>query len=182
MTDTTPPPCAGVNVGQCMAENSMCRAPACTRPVPGEGRDTQRADHYQHLYEQASEGKCGYSGLTIGACKASICDCFQFPWVQPAPEEHPDPAPPVADDGRCTCTTVCESETDDGCRYCRTADPELPCPNLDGPVADDGLRERVEALRTEMVGLQAAGAPLVARSWVIHKIDAALDATTEEGQ
>lgn len=47
---------------------------------------------------------------------------------------------------------------------------------------DDGLRERVLALRTEMVGLQAAGAPLVARSWVVHKIDAVLDATTEEGQ
>ena len=49
----------------------------------------QRADHYQYLYEQASEGKCGYSGLTFGACKASICDCFEFPWVKPAPEEHP---------------------------------------------------------------------------------------------
>lgn len=49
----------------------------------------QRADHYQYLYQQASEGKCGYSGLTIGACKASICDCFEFPWVKPAPKEHP---------------------------------------------------------------------------------------------
>jgi hypothetical protein len=59
-----------------------------TSPAPTEDHQ-QRADHYQYLYEQASEGKCGHSGLMLGACKASICDCFEFPWVQPAPEQHP---------------------------------------------------------------------------------------------
>ena len=44
--------------------------------------DKQRADHYQHLYEQASEGRCGYSGMTLPECKGSICDCFEFPWVK----------------------------------------------------------------------------------------------------
>lgn len=62
-----------------------------SEPV-AEPSHQQRADHFQHLYEQASEGRCGHSGLTIGACKASICDCFEFPWVDPAPEEHPDRA------------------------------------------------------------------------------------------
>lgn len=37
------------------------------------------------------------------------------------------------DELACTCSVACESETDDGCRYCRTVDPELPCPNLDTP-------------------------------------------------
>lgn len=60
---------------------------------PQQREDKQRADHFEHLYSEASEGRCGHSGLTIGACKASICDCFEFPWVQPAPDEHPDPAP-----------------------------------------------------------------------------------------
>lgn len=68
-----------------------------SEPV-AEPSHQQRADHFQHLYEQASEGRCGPSGLTIGACKASICDCFEFPWVKPAPDEHPDPAPPSSSD------------------------------------------------------------------------------------
>lgn len=44
--------------------------------------------------------------------------------------EHLTP-PPAAS---CVCHGVCEAETPHGCRYCRTADPELPCPNIDGGV------------------------------------------------
>lgn len=80
------------------AMDTARRALLADAPEPDtRGEAGQRADHYQYLYEQASEGKCGYSGLTLGACKASICDCFEFPWVKPAPEEHPDPAPAVAE-------------------------------------------------------------------------------------
>lgn len=51
------------------------------------GGPRQEAQYYRHLYEQASEGKCGHSGLTIGACKSSICDCFEFSWVKASPDE-----------------------------------------------------------------------------------------------
>lgn len=50
--------------------------------------DAQRADHFQYLYEQASEGKCGASGLSLKECKASICDCFDFTWVKPEEPVH----------------------------------------------------------------------------------------------
>lgn len=54
-------------------------------------RDAQRADHFEHLYNAASEGNCGHSGMPLAVCKASICDCFDFPWVKPdqaAADEH----------------------------------------------------------------------------------------------
>lgn len=33
----------------------------------------------------------------------------------------------------CTCVGECEWGTTDGCYYCRHANPDLPCPNLDQP-------------------------------------------------
>jgi len=38
------------------------------------------------------------------------------------------------------------------------------------------LRSGVERVRAEMVGMTAAGAPLVGRTWVIHRLDTLLDA------
>jgi hypothetical protein len=63
---------AGVSVGTFMRDAALAAQ---------EGDDRQRADHYQHLYEQASEGRCGHSGKTLADCKRTICDCFEFPWV-----------------------------------------------------------------------------------------------------
>lgn len=102
------------------------------------GDDKQRADHFQYLYEQASEGKCGASGLTIGACKATICDCFQFPWVK-----APDNA------GRYTeAPSGVKGDMAYRCRDCgvlvaNRRDHDLTAHDDN---AGDGLREAVEAL------------------------------------
>lgn len=46
--------------------------------------DSQRADHFEHLYGEAAAGRCGYSGMTFAECKGSdICDCFAFEFLRP---------------------------------------------------------------------------------------------------
>ncbi len=46
--------------------------------------ERQRAEHFQRLYEEASRGFCGPSGMTLRRCKATdLCDCFDFPWLEP---------------------------------------------------------------------------------------------------
>lgn len=130
----------------------------------------QRADHYEHLYQQASEGKCGPSGLTIGACKASICDCFEFPWVKPAPDEHPDPAPTAAagDEGlrahvesatgsmRSAVEVGPDCYTEEGwhalCVRLLAALDATPAPTEDPAPSQDTLRAAVEALRFDTAG------------------------------
>lgn len=62
---------------------SLLARAAAEHPHP----DTQRADHYQHLYEQAAAGNCGYSGMAIAECKRNACDCSDFGETQ-APPTH----------------------------------------------------------------------------------------------
>lgn len=71
-----------------------------------EEEQRQRAEHFQHMYEQASEGKCGFSGMTLADCKRSICDCFEFPWVK-----HAVPVL-IEDDGHTTKLTVGDGTED----------------------------------------------------------------------
>lgn len=52
--------------------------------------DTQRADHFEHLFWSAASGRCGHSGLGLVECKRSICDCFDFEWlIQPNTSHQP---------------------------------------------------------------------------------------------
>lgn len=70
-----------------------------------EEEQRQRADHYQHLYEQASEGKCGFSGMPLADCKRAVCDCFEFGWIEPIPVL-------LEDDGHTTKLTVGDGTED----------------------------------------------------------------------
>ena len=72
--------CPQPDPGPCTDDTCCGACLACEHCM---GADEQARQHFADVAKAESEGRCWASGLTLPACKASICDCFDYPDVTP---------------------------------------------------------------------------------------------------